>query len=194
MMDTEKKPWTATVTGMLYENPYFKVLEQEVTITDGSRHTYYTISFPRPAVGVVVRRNDEFLLLRQYRFIVDEYVWAIPSGGVDEGETLEQAAARELEEETGYRANSLRRIVDCYASYGCSDQRFVIFLADDVQSSPRPFDNNEVISAKWFTRDEVVEMVRANRVVDNLSLSPLLLVLLEDAHRSLREQTVNSRD
>jgi ADP-ribose pyrophosphatase len=180
-MDPEKKTSTALVTGILHENPYFKVLEQQVTVADGSLHTYFTIHFPRPAVGVVVRRNNEFLLLRQYRFIVDEFVWAIPSGGVEEGETLEQAAARELEEESGYRAKSLRRILDCFASYGCSNQRFVIFLAENVEPLSCPIDKNEVIAAQWFRRDEVVEMVRHSGVVDNLSLSPLLLVLLEDA-------------
>jgi ADP-ribose pyrophosphatase len=188
-MGMGKKHWTAVVTGILHQNAYFKILEQQVTVTDGTQRIYYTINFPRPAVGVVVRRNDEFLLLRQYRFIVDEYVWAIPSGGVEEGETLEQAAARELEEEAGYRANSLRQIVDCYASYGCSNQRFVIFLADDVVLSSQPVDRNEVISAEWFHRDEVLAMIRKNGLVDNLSLSPLLLVLLEDAHRILRGQT-----
>lgn len=179
-MDAKKKPSTALVTGILHENPYFRVLEQQVTVADGSLHTYFTIDFPRPAVGVVVRRGNKFLLLRQYRFIVDQYVWAIPSGGVEEGETLEQAAARELEEESGYRATSLRRILDCYASYGCSNQRFVIFLAEDVEPLSRPFDKNEVIAAQWFSYGEVAEMVRNNGVVDNLSLSPLLLVLLQD--------------
>lgn len=188
----EKRPSTALVTATLHENPYFKILEQQVTVTDGSRHKYFTIHFPRPAVGVVVRHDDKFLLLRQYRFIVDEYVWAIPSGGVEEGETLEQAASRELEEESGYRATSLRRILDCFASYGCSNQRFVIFLAEEVQPSSCPVDRNEVITVRWFRREEVLEMVRTNGVVDNLSLSPLLLVLLEDAR--LLEQSLKARD
>ena len=59
----------------------------------------------------------------------DEFVWAIPSGGVGEGETEAEAALRELEEETGYRAREAREILSYYPSYGCGNQRFVLFVA-----------------------------------------------------------------
>jgi 8-oxo-dGTP pyrophosphatase MutT (NUDIX family) len=175
------KPWHATVIGALLENPYFSVLHQQVIVPDGTSRTYYTLDFPRPAVGIVARRGTDILLLHQYRFIVDEYVWAIPSGGAAEGESLEAAAARELIEETGYRAGSLKPLLDCYASYGCSNQRFVIFIAEDLMTAADRFDTNEVISSKWFSREEVLALIRSNGITDNLSLSPLLLVLLRDA-------------
>src|SRR5207253_2385792 len=93
---------------------------------------YYSIDFPNRAVCVVVRRGDEFLLIRQYRFIVDEHVWAIPSGGVENGESIVDAATREMEEETGYRPSTpLEHLVGYYPSYGSGNQRFELFLADD---------------------------------------------------------------
>lgn len=175
-----KPPWTADVLDTLVENPYFSVRLQDVTVTDGTKRTYYTIHFPGPAVGVVARRGDEILLVRQYRFIVDEYVWAIPSGGVMEGEDLRQAAARELVEETGYAARSIEPLMFCYASYGCSDQRYEIFLADDLYQTDVPFDGTEVMELRWFSREELLELIDRNGIVDNLSLSPLLYVLLRD--------------
>ncbi len=178
-----RRPWSARVTQTLAENPYFSVRVQDVTVTDGSARTYYTIHYPAPAVGVVARRGTDVLLIRQYRFIVDEYVWAIPSGGVAAGETLAAAAARELEEETGHTATALRPFLSCYASYGSSDQRYEIFLADDVRPIAAPIDANEVIEARWFTRGELVALIERNGIVDNLSLSPLLYALLRDAER-----------
>ena len=68
----------------------------------------------------------------------------------------------------------------CYASYGCSNQQFVILLAEDPDPSPGSYDKNEVISWRWFTREAVLQMVLANGIVDNLSLSPILLALLQD--------------
>jgi len=171
-------PWSARVVDTLTENPYFSVLLQDVTVTDGSKRTYYTIHFPGPAVGVIARRGESILLIRQYRFIVDSYVWAIPSGGVTAGESAEEAARRELEEETGYAATRLQPLFFAYASYGCSNQRFELFLADDVEPVRQSFDRNEVIDARWFTRDEVAALIKNNGIVDNLSLSPLLHVLL----------------
>lgn len=180
-------PWSVHIKNYLHRNPWFNVVEQDITLPSGQPYTYYTISFPRPAVGVVVRQDNNFLLLHQYRFIVDEYVWAIPSGGVEEGETPEDAAARELAEEAGYRAKSLMHLFNCYASYGCSNQQFILFLAEYLEPLQQPIDRNEVISTKWFTRGELLEMIRSNEIVDNLSLSPLLYVLLEDARRDSRK-------
>jgi ADP-ribose pyrophosphatase len=176
----EERPWRVLSSESLHQNPYFSILKQHVTVRDRKRQDYYTIHFPRPAVGVVARRGTDVLLLRQYRFLVDEFVWAIPSGGVAEGESLEQAAAREFREETGYAVGSLKPLLSCYASYGCSNQRFEIFLATDIGEIKNAFDETEVISVRWFSRREVLDLVRHNGIVDNLSLSPILLTLMKD--------------
>lgn len=177
------RPWRVLSSRSLHENPYYAVVSEEIEIEDGSCREYYTIRFPRPAVGVVVRRGSSFLLLRQYRHIIDEYVWAIPSGGTAQGETLVEAALRELEEETGYSTVSLEHLVSCYASYGCSNQRFEIFLANSVHQVSSQFDESEVLEIRWFSRQEVLDMVNRNGIVDNLSLSPILLSLLRDTTR-----------
>jgi ADP-ribose pyrophosphatase YjhB (NUDIX family) len=163
---------------ILSQNPYFSVVKKRLNLYDGSTSQYYIIDFPRPAVGVLATRGTDVLLIRQYRPIVDEYVWAIPSGGVGVDETLSEAAARELEEETGFRATSLVHWLNCYASYGCSNQRFEIFWTSDALETERGFDRAEVIEIRWFTESELRELIQCNGVVDNLSLSPLLLFLL----------------
>lgn len=181
MLDSAEKPWKARRVQTLHRNPYFAVMLQDVKVTDGSSRKYYTLDFPRPAIGIIAVRGDDVLLIRQYRFIVDCYVWAIPSGGVGAGESLEQAAARELVEETGYRANVLTPWMNCYASYGCSNQRFEIFFTDSViEADVAAVDQNEVVSTGWFSRYELRRMICNNEVVDNLSLSPLLLFLLKN--------------
>jgi len=180
MQRSAEKPWQVRGTSTLHRNPYFSVLQQEVLVNREKEIDFYSIWFPRPAVGIVGRRGTELLLLRQYRFLVDEYVWAIPSGGVAHGESLEEAAAREFREETGMTAGSLRPLMGCYASYGCSNQRFEIFVATEITPAAEPFDPTEVLSVQWFTRDAVIEMVRKNEIVDNLSLSPILFSVLED--------------
>jgi len=173
--------WKVEPRETLTRNPWFGVLLQEVTQPDGTSSPYYTIDFPNRAVGVVIRRGDEFLFIRQYRFIVDEHVWAIPSGGAEANEGHEAAAAREMEEETGYRpSRPLRHLLGYYPSYGCGNQRFELFLAEDPVRVRELPDTPEVISARWFSKAEVLAMIGRNEIVDGLSLTPLLLVLLED--------------
>ena len=185
--------WRATVDKTLHRNPYFGVLQQSVQLPNGSATTYYTLDFQKPALGVVAIHRGRFLLLRQYRFIVDEFVWAIPSGGVHAGESPQQAAARELQEETGYRATRLRRLHAFYASYGCGNQVFDIFLADGLTPTRNQFDRNEVISLQWFSAKELLALIARNGVVDGLSLAPLLLLLMRKRHtlRAIKPRRLN---
>lgn len=182
-MAVEPETWRAEIVGTLTENPWFAVREQFVTRPDGQTLTYYTIDFPSPAVGVVARRGDAFLLIRQYRFIVGQWVWAIASGGIAAGESAEDAARRELLEETGYEADKLTPIVSYYPSYGCGNQEFKLFLAEDPIATGADFDRSEVHDVRWFSRGELIEMIQSNGIVDGLSLTPLLMVLLDDAGR-----------
>ncbi len=186
-----RAPWSSKFEKTLHRNPYFGVLRQRVRLPDGTLAKYFTLDFPGPAVGIVAVHKGRVLLLRQYRFIVGEYVWAIPSGGVHPNETAIAAAARELEEESGYRATRLRPLQSFYASYGCSNQVFQIFLAEGLARSGNAFDRNEVMKVRWFSRRELLALIARNGVVDGLSLAPLLLVLLQ---RSPSTPRVRSRE
>ena len=99
-----------------------------------------------------------------------------------EGNGIVDAAAREMEEETGYRPSTpLEHLVGYYPSYGSGNQRFELFLADDPVCVRESLDTREVISMRWFRKAEVLAMIERNGIVDGLSLTPLLLVLLREA-------------
>jgi 8-oxo-dGTP pyrophosphatase MutT (NUDIX family) len=185
--DDELGRWSTEVEGVLHANPWFSILQQAVRRPDGSVGTHYTIHHARPAVGIVARRNDRYLLIRQHRFIIDQLVWAIPSGNIEAGETPAEAAARELREEAGLEAANLRSLIHYFPTYGCSDQRFELFLADGVVSNGAGVDQAEVIRARWFSRAEIETMIRENDIVDGLSLVPLLYVLLLDSGAKAEE-------
>ena len=166
--------WRAVHARTLTANPWFSVENYDVTTPDGGHRDYYSVHFGRPAVAVVAATPQQVLLLRQYRFIIDEYVWAIPSGGVAESEDIVEAAARELLEEGGCRASALRPLVAFYASYGSGNQRFEVFLAEDPETLDVPLDANEVLERRWFDHRDVKNMLARNEIVDSLSLAPLL--------------------
>ncbi len=176
----EEKNWQVIDQRVIAENPWFRVLKSNVRMPDGRRTTYHSLDFVRSAVGIVARRSDEILLIRQYRFIIDQFVWAIPSGGVERGEDPAVAAERELVEETGYRAERITRIHSYFPSYGCGNQEFHLYLAEGITSGSEPFDRNEVLETRWFPRDEVRRMILDEKIVDGLSITPLLYLFASD--------------
>ncbi len=168
--------WRVESSRPVLETSFFRVVRSAVRRPDGSLADYHTVDHVRPAVSVVLRDGARVALIRQQRFIVDRSVWALPSGGVDEHESVDAAARRELVEETGYEARELRHLLSYYPSYGVSNQVFHCYLADGATRS-REHDANEVDAVAWFALSEVRGMIASGEIPDGFSLTPLLYLL-----------------
>ena len=146
----------------------------DVEIPDGARFEHHVVRLPRPAVGTVVVSEGAVLLLWRHRFITGTWGWEVPAGGVDPGESLEAAAAREVLEETGWRPGPLRRLHGYHPSNGLSDQRFELFLASSASYVGEPSDPGESSRVEWVPADRVRSLVAAGEVQDGLSVTALL--------------------
>lgn len=173
----KERDWTVLSREVVSSNPWFEVVRSRVERPDGSPCDYYAVEFRRPAVGVVPRDRGRVLLLRQYRFLVDRVVWAIPSGGIEPGESPEEAARRELREEAAHEAGSLVPVFRYFPSYAATTQEFHCFEARDLVPTGAPVDRNEVHETRWFEEAEVAAMIDRGEIVDGLSLTPLLRLL-----------------
>jgi len=161
---------------VLFSCRWFQVARKVVPLLVGGEQELVYIDFSRPAVGAVLCHGRRILLIQQYRPIVDRLVWAIPSGGVEDGESLEHAARRELIEESGYTpVGPSRHLIGFFASYGSSNQRYEIFRFDGFEPEVQAFDRNEVLDVKWFARRDIRSMVESGEIVDALSLPSLLM-------------------
>lgn len=154
----------------------------DVEVPDGPRFEHHVVRLPRPAAGVVVVDPSRgVLLLWRHRFITDTWGWEVPAGGVDPGESLEAAAAREVLEETGWRPGPLRQLHGYHPSNGLSDQRFELFAADGATYVGAPSDPAESARVEWVSVDEVRALVRRGEVQDGLSVTALLWWLAFEA-------------
>ena len=170
--------WTVHGETTLYDNEWVRLTIVDVEIPGGERFDHHVVRAPQPAAGTVVFDPARgVLLLWRHRFIPDVWGWELPAGRVDPGESLEEAAARETLEETGWRPGPLTPLLTFFATIGFSDQRFSIFLADGATHVGDPTDASESERIEGVPSAQLREELAAGRVVDGLSLNGLLQAL-----------------
>jgi ADP-ribose pyrophosphatase len=118
------------------------------------------------AVVMAVDAKKRVLLVRQYRLPAERYLWELPAGRLDPGETPLKAAKRELAEETGVKAREWSKIASFWVSPGYVQERMTIFLARDLtEGTATPMDD-EQIETGWFTRKQIAEMIAKGQIQD----------------------------
>jgi ADP-ribose pyrophosphatase len=130
----------------------------------------------RGSVAVLAVHDDgRLVLVRQYRYPVGESVWELPAGRLDPGETPEQAAARELEEEVGLRATRLEPISFFFTTPGFCDERMHVYRATALTEVPARPEEDERIEARSVTLEEAWQMIRRSEIREGKTLVALLL-------------------
>lgn len=170
--------WTVHGERSLYESDWMQLRLVDVELPDGTRFEHHVLRMPREAAAAVVHDPVRgVLLLWRHRFITDSWGWEIPGGRVDDGESPEQAAARETLEETGWRPGPLRPVGAYHPLGGAVDQRFHVFLAEGAEYVGAPADRNEAERIEWVPVERLRELIRAGEISDGYSLTGLLLWL-----------------
>jgi len=122
--------------------------------------------------AVILPRNQDgkVLLVRQFRFAVGAYMWELPAGSLDAGETPLQGSRRELAEETGCRAATWQKIAEFYPSPGFLSEKMTIYLAEGIRTGAARPESDERIETRWFTPRECREMIRSGQICDAKTL------------------------
>ena len=129
------------------------------------------------AVGIVaITSNNKVVLVKQYRKAIEKELWEIPAGKIERGESPKECAIRELKEETGYSAESMKLIHKFYTSAGFSNQKIYIFLAENLTPGERDFDEDEFLEVHEIDKDEVYNMIEKNEIEDAKTSIGMLLI------------------
>jgi ADP-ribose pyrophosphatase len=152
----------------VYDGKVFDVDREQVKLPHGPTVTVDVVRHSQSAVILPVPEPGHIILIRQYRHAVKQWLWEVPAGSVDPGETPEAAAKRECHEEIGQVPETVVRLAALYPTPGYCDEEMVFFrvsgLADPTEAAA--VDEDEDIEARTFTIREARDMARKGEIVD----------------------------
>ena len=184
LMNAEN-PWVTHSTRTVYENPWIRVSESQVTNPSGGPGIYGVVHFRNRAIGVLpIDDEGHTWLVGQYRYTLGTYEWEIPEGGCPDGESALDAAKRELREETGLIATHYRVLLDDLAlSNSVSDERATIFVATGLTQAEAEPEETEDLRLRRLPLGEAIAMVRRGEITDSISVIALLAMAVEERRR-----------
>ena len=176
---SEAGRWERLSSEKLMETPYFALRSDKLRLPDGAiKDPYYVIERPDAAIVFPLTEEGEVVLVRQYRAPIDMMELGLPAGLVEESEEPENAARRELAEETGYAGGEWEFLGALASSPSLKDNWAHLFLAWDVERSvpPQP-DEYERVEVVTVPVGDLLPKVCAGEIVSSSGVAALLLAL-----------------
>jgi 8-oxo-dGTP pyrophosphatase MutT (NUDIX family) len=158
------------------KQPNLNLCLVDVQQPDGRRWEYHVVRLRHLAVAAVVNDRQEVLMMWRHRFITDSWAWELPMGLVEEGESPEEAAAREVLEETGWRPGPNKPLIYAEPANGITDSQHHVFRADGATYVGAPTEKNESGRIEWIPLSEIRGMTDRREIVSSGSLVGLLYV------------------
>ena len=166
-------------SNLVFDGKVIKVYNDEVKCPSGNISTREIIRH-NGGVCILAIIDNKVIMERQYRYAYDEVLYELPAGKLEKDENPKEAAAREFEEETGYKANKLIDYGMMYPTCGYSSEIIYLYVAQDIVKSQRHLDEDEVIELEYIELDKVIEMIKSNQIKDAKTIILLTKYLLNN--------------
>jgi len=176
--------WEVHSEKPLYTDEWLDVRIADVELPDG-RHLDHRLIRTRPGAGVVLVRDGQVLLLWRHRFITDSWGYEIPLGKLDPGEDPAAGAAREFEEETGWRPGPLEYLLRVEPTPGLYDGVHHVYQAQDATHVGPPEDPFESERIEWVSLADVPRLAAEGKISSGTTLAALLYALSRETSTSV---------
>ena len=165
-------------TERIFDGKVFDLERDRVKMPNGREVTVDIVRHSKSVVLLPLPSPREIILIRQYRYAVNRYLWELPAGSVDKGEEPEAAAVRECHEEIGQIPDTVVRMASLFPTPGFCDEEMLFFRLSglSVPAEAAALDEDEDIEPRTFTIAEAREMVRRGEIVDMKTVAGLTLV------------------
>jgi ADP-ribose pyrophosphatase len=159
----------------VHQGRVFTLVTENITLSNGTTFDIDIIHHPGASAIVPLTAQNTVILIRQYRHAVGDYIWEIPAGTLDPGESPAACAKRELTEETGFLANQLKKLGEITPVPGYSDERIHIFLATELSPAEQNLDKDEMLNVHEISFDNAMEMIYKGEIQDSKTIAGLFM-------------------
>ena len=159
----------------LFDKGSIPVWEDEIELEFGNRVKYTVLRYHNAACVVALTEENRILLVKVPRYPMKQYLWELPGGKIDKSETALQCALRELEEETGYMAGKIKRLIEYYPEPSFSTEKLEIFLATKISKTGGTIPEREgLCEVSFFNFDEALNMILNGQIKSSWSIIGIL--------------------
>lgn len=150
----------------IYEGTVVKLQVDHVHLPDGSTSKREIVKHPGAVAIIAITPENKMVLVRQYRKALEKTTLEIPAGKLEPGEDPAICAKRELEEETGYRAETVQPLVAFYTSPGFADEYVHLFVAENFEEGTMDLDQDEFVELVEYTKEECIQAIHSQEICD----------------------------
>jgi ADP-ribose pyrophosphatase len=175
IMDAEQNPESAVERHeVVYRGKIIDVEVDTVRLPSGRSVIREVVKHPGGVVAVPVLEDGRLLLIRQFRYPLQRFILEFPAGKLDSGQSPSDTVKRELEEETGYRADVMDYAFSFHTSPGFCNEIIHLFLASGLTPVAQRLEEGEHITVESYTLDECMQMIRSGAIADAKTILGIL--------------------
>lgn len=160
-----------------YQGSILNLRIDGVQLPDGRKSQREIVEHSGGVAIIPVTDKGEIIMVNQYRKAVEETLMELPAGKLEAGEDPLDCAGRELEEETGYRAGEIERLISFHTSPGYSDELLYLYVARGLQYRGEKQDQDEFIEVEIIESDQIMGLIESGQIKDSKTIIGLLLYL-----------------
>ncbi|MDD4954958.1 MAG: NUDIX hydrolase [Candidatus Omnitrophica bacterium] len=158
-----------------FKGRILNVSVKKVRLPNGYVTHIEIVKHPGAVLIAPLLSKDRIIMLRQFRPVINAYIYELPAGTLEKHESPMRCAGREIIEETGYKSNKLTRLGLIIPVPGYSTERIFIYKAEKLKKTKRLYQPDEVIDALIMSRQEIKRLFKAGKIVDAKTISALCM-------------------
>lgn len=181
MSEERDLKWKQVASNYVYNDRWFKARADKCEFPDGRIiEPYYVVELPDWCNTIVITADEKIVLVRQYRYPINQVTYELPGGIMEKGETPILAAKREMEEETGYSSHQIQFLMKLSPNPAINDNTAYFFLALNAQPIGKTnFDQFEDIDVVLFSKKEMLDLLAENKIQHGVQVGPIYQALLQ---------------